>query len=70
MHVGLTSLQELSLDNTAITDEGMRHITGLRNLVYLSLSDTRYVVFKDIAFTYIDILLILELLAHFSLKGL
>ena len=40
---GLINLQELSLDNTAITDEGMKHIAELRNLAYLSLSDTRYV---------------------------
>ena len=39
--VGLKNLQELSLDNTAITDEGIRHIAELRNLTYLSLSDTR-----------------------------
>lgn len=41
--LGLTNLQELSLDNTAITDEGMKHIMELRNLAYLSLSDTKYV---------------------------
>ena len=41
--IGLTNLQELSLDNTAITDDGMRHVAELRNLAYLSLSDTRCV---------------------------
>ena len=40
--LGLKNLQELSLDNTAITDEGVKHISELRNLAYLSLSDTKY----------------------------
>lgn len=40
--LGLMNLNELSLDNTTITDEGVRHIAKLRNLAYLSLSDTRY----------------------------
>jgi len=57
MHVfvGLTNLQELSLDNTAITDEGIRHIVELKNLAYLSLSDTRYVMLR-IKFSYIHAL--------------
>ena len=41
--VGLTNLQELSLDNTVVTDDGIKYIANLHNLVYLSLSDTKYV---------------------------
>jgi hypothetical protein len=37
----LTSLQELRLENTQVTDAGLAHLKGLTSLVALSLSNTQ-----------------------------
>ena len=39
----MTGLRELSVDNTLVSDAGIKYITNLTGLDVLSLSDTRYV---------------------------
>ncbi len=36
----MTQLTSLSLDSTGITDDGLKHLSGLKNLQYLYLDST------------------------------